>query len=288
MTAPQSFTHGGFRLDFTEFGSGDDVVVLLHGQLIPRRMHDPLAAALADAGYRAVTLDLLGHGTSERPTDSWCYSMTAWGEQVLGLLDHLGVTEAFVGGTSLGANVSLEVAVAAPQRLRGLLLEMPVLDNALVAGLVAFAPLMLTARFLPSVIRAQSWLAGQALRACPTDSPTGFWTSILLETMRQEPAAMAAAIAGVFFGRVAPQRSLRRDIDVPALVIGHRRDPIHPFADAGMLVDEMPNARLVEADSPLELRFAPDRLVTEIVTFLDELRDRPAAPTGIVDNSITL
>ena len=57
-----------------------------------------------------------------------------------------------IGGTSLGANVSLEVAAIAPERVRGLILEMPVLDNALEAGIVAFAPLMFAARFLPFTV----------------------------------------------------------------------------------------------------------------------------------------
>ena len=47
--------------------------------------------------------------------------MTAFGEQVVALLDHLGADQAVIGGTSLGANVSLEVADVAPERVRGLL-----------------------------------------------------------------------------------------------------------------------------------------------------------------------
>ena len=59
-----------------------------------------------------VTLDLLGHGRSDRPADPLVYSMTSFAEQVLALLDHLGVRRsAVVGGLSLGANVSLELAV---------------------------------------------------------------------------------------------------------------------------------------------------------------------------------
>ncbi len=279
--ALRSFRTDGQRLDFTEYGEGGDVVVLLHGQLMPRRMQDPLARALAADGYHVLTLDLLGHGTSERPAESWRYSMTAWGQQVVALLDHLGIEHAVVGGTSLGANVSLEVAVAQPQRLRGLVLEMPVLDNGLVAGLMAFAPLLLTARFVPASVSAVSALAGIGLRLCPTASPLGFWASIVLQTMRQQPQPMAAAVEGVFFGRVAPPRPLRQQIEVPALVIGHRRDPIHPFADAGMLVEEMPNARLVQARSPLELRFAPGRLTREILDFLTERFAAAAKPDGV-------
>ena len=53
---------GRDRLEYTEYGSGDQWVVLLHGQLMPRRMHEPLARTLAADGFHVVTLDLLGHG----------------------------------------------------------------------------------------------------------------------------------------------------------------------------------------------------------------------------------
>ena len=126
--------------------------MLLHGQLMPRRMQQPLARALASEGLHVVTLDLLGHGRSDRPADPQVYSMTAFGEQVVALLDHLGASQAVIGGTSLGANVSLEVAAIAPDRVRGMILEMPVLDNAVEAGIVAFAPLMFAARYLPFTV----------------------------------------------------------------------------------------------------------------------------------------
>ena len=68
---------GRDRLEYTEYGSGDAWVVLLHGQLMPRRMHQPLARALAAEGLHVVTLDLLGHGRSDRPEDPLVYSTTA-------------------------------------------------------------------------------------------------------------------------------------------------------------------------------------------------------------------
>ena len=61
----------------------------------------------------------------------------------------------------------------------------------------------------------------------------------------------------------------RRAMLAPTLVIGHRRDPIHPLTDAGMLADELPNGRLLEANSFVELRLTPDRLTGEIAAFLD-------------------
>ena len=260
----QFFLHDD-RVEYTEYGSGDSWVVLVHGQLMPRRMHQPLARAIAAEGFHVVTVDLLGHGRSDRPNDPKLYSMTAFGEQVIALLDHLGAEEAVIGGTSLGANVSLEVADMAPERVRGLLLEMPVLDNALEAGLIAFAPLMFAARFVPISITA--------LRAVTKLVPRGyvpFWVGIALDTLNQRPAPMAAAIHGIFFGRIAPPSALRKRMQAPALVVGHPRDPIHPWADAAMLAEEMPNAQFVEAKGILEWRFTPGRLNGEAVKFVAE------------------
>jgi len=253
---------GRDRLEYTEYGSGDAWVVLLHGQLMPRRMQQPLARALAAEGLHVVTLDLLGHGRSDRPADPLVYSMTAFAEQVVALLDHLGAPHAVVGGTSLGANVSLEVAALAPTRVRGLIIEMPVLDNALDAGIMAFAPLMFAARYLPFTVTAARLLTRPVPRGL-----VPFWAGIVLDTLDQRPDAVAAVVHGLFFGRVAPSAKQRRAITVPALVVGHPADPIHPAADAAMLAAEMPQATFVRAHSLLEWRFWPDRLNRAAVGF---------------------
>jgi hypothetical protein len=64
---------------------------------------------------------------------------------------------------------------------------------------------------------------------------------------------------------------------MPTLVIGHKRDPVHPFTESDALVAELPDARLVRAESFLELRLTPERLTDEIAGFLDECwAPRPA------------
>jgi len=262
------FFHDGHRLEYTEYGAGDRWVVLVHGQLMPRRMHQPLARKLAGSGAHVVTVDLLGHGRSDRPADPLLYSMTAFGEQVIGLLDHLGADRAILGGTSLGANVSLEAAVIAPERVQGLLVEMPVLDNAVEAGILAFAPLLFVSRFLPFAVTGVRMLS----RAVPR-GVVPFWVGIGLDTLDQRPAAMAATVHGLFFGRVAPSSRQRRAIDAPALVVGHTRDPIHPAADAEMLAEELVGARFVAARSILEWRVAPDRLDDLAIGFVTECYD---------------
>src|SRR4051794_16665393 len=142
-----TFEFEGRRLAYEEHGEGPRVTVLLHGLLFSRRMHTPLAEELARRGNRVITLDLLGHGESDQPPDMWRYSMPLFAQQVVALLDHLEIDEAVVGGTSLGANVTLEVASAAPERLRGMIIEMPVLDNALLGCALAFTPLMVALTF---------------------------------------------------------------------------------------------------------------------------------------------
>ena len=95
--------------------------------------------------------------------------------------------------------------------------------------------------------------------------------NVVLDLVRQDPGPGGALLQGLFFGRIAPHRSERRTFKTPALVLGHRRDPVHPFSDAGMLAEELPNARLLEADSLVELRLRPERLTDEIAAFLDEV-----------------
>jgi pimeloyl-ACP methyl ester carboxylesterase len=253
---------GKERLEYTEYGAGPHWVVLLHGQLMPRRMQQPLARALAAEGLHVVTLDLLGHGRSDRPADPLVYSMTAFAHQVVALLDHLGAEQAVVGGTSLGANVSLEVAAEHPERVRGLIVEMPVLDNALEAGIVAFVPVMFAARFAPFTVNG--------LRRLTRPIPRGlvpFWAGIVLDTLDQRADSVAAILHGIIFGRVAPSSRQRRQITAPTLIVGHPADPIHPFADAAMLSRELANAEFVQASSLLEWRVRPARLDRKAVDF---------------------
>jgi pimeloyl-ACP methyl ester carboxylesterase len=258
-----SFRHDGFRLVYDEYGSGPRPLVLLPGLLLNRKMHAQLAQALADRGNHVYVLDFLGHGDSDRPRDMARYTMPLLGDQVIALLDHLELDEVVLGGTSLGANVSLDVMTKVPERLRGAIVEMPVLDNALLGCAIAFTPLMVYLTFGSPLARTVARGARLLPRGIHSLLDSGFdWIS-------QDPGPSAAVLQGLFFGRVAPPREDRRRIEAPALVIGHTHDPIHPFSDSGMLVSELPNAHLIEASSILELRLTPGRLTGEITRFVD-------------------
>ncbi|GAC1437169.1 MAG: alpha/beta fold hydrolase [Solirubrobacteraceae bacterium] len=261
-----TFTHAGHQLAYTEYGdpASPRTVILVHGLMLSQKMHQPLARALARRGNRAITVDLLGHGESDRPVDMWRYSMTHFGEQLVALMDHLQLRESVILGTSLGANTALEVAAAAPERLRGMVIEMPVLDNALPACAIGFTPLLVATTFGAPLARPFSRLMAVVPRRV-----VPFWGEVVLDAMSRDPGPTAALLQGLFFGRTAPPRAARRTFKTPALVIGHHRDPIHAFSDAGMLADELVNGRLLEASSILELRLRPRRLTGEIASFVD-------------------
>ena len=77
-------------------------------------------------------------------------------------------------------------------------------------------------------------------------------------------------LEGLLLGETAPHREQRTEIEQPTLIVGHPRDPLHPFSDSGMLAEELPNGRLVEASSILEWRLKPERLTAELAAFLEQ------------------
>jgi pimeloyl-ACP methyl ester carboxylesterase len=256
------FSYGGQRLAYTIHGEGPPTVIT-PGLLLSQKMQTPLARSLARRGNQVITLDPLGHGGSDRPRQMWRYSIPEFAKQVIALMDYLELERAIVGGTSLGANISLEVAAVAPDRVAGAVIEMPVLDNAIPACGAAFTPLLFALTFGEPVMS----LVARVARALPR-SRAPFLIELGLDSIAQEPGPSGAVLQGILFGRTAPDHSTRQKIEVPALVIGHPRDPIHPFSDADMLASELPNGRLIDANSIRELRTNPKRLTDKIADFI--------------------
>jgi pimeloyl-ACP methyl ester carboxylesterase len=142
-----TFCYQGYTLGYEVHGAGGRTIVLTSGLLLDAGVNRQLARSLAAHGFRVVLLDLLGHGTSDKPHHATQHRMDRYARQVVALLDELGIERAVVGGVSLGANVSLHVAVQAPDRLVALLVEMPVLEWATPAAASLFLPLMLAVSF---------------------------------------------------------------------------------------------------------------------------------------------
>lgn len=262
---------GESRLAYDIRGDGERSVVLIPGLFMPRRMHSRLADALAGRGMRVISMEPLGFGESDRPAGYWHYSMPIYARQVIALLDELGLAQSTLLGTSAGANIALATAVFAPERLRGLAVESPVLEQALPFCAAVTAPgLALGTRGAP-VVRA----LGRVAERIPRER-AGI-PDLVLSWLAQDPRRSAEALQGIIFGGVLVPRDQRRAIEVPVLAVGHRFDPVHPLACVRSLAAEVRHGRLLRSRSILELRRAPERLTPAIARFLADCWIDPAA-----------
>ena len=195
-------------------------------------------------------LDLLGHGRSDKPEHASAYRIDTYADQVFALLDELGADQAVLGGISLGANVSLFAASRQPRRVRGLVLEMPVLEWAVPPAALLFAPLLLLAHYArtagPVDLVARR---GRSRRRVPSRSTV---CSTGRRCLRRSSPRSCTASSSARSRR--PKRS-GRAIGVPTLVLAHRNDLIHPFDDAVKLAARLPDARL--HTGPVADRAAP-------------------------------
>ncbi|MGH9047055.1 MAG: alpha/beta fold hydrolase, partial [Acidimicrobiales bacterium] len=207
-----TFFDDGVSLSYEVFGKGDRVVVYLHGILLDSYLNHRLARDLADAGYRVVLLDLPGHGRSDKPHSIALHRMDSYAQRVVHLLDELGVERAAVGGVSLGADVALQMALLAPERLTAMLLEMPVLEQAVPAALVIFAPVLFAASYAAPVLRMVMRLA----RRIPRDRLGVLGAA--LGALELDPDDIAAVLKGVVVGPVAPTVSERVSMTTPTLI----------------------------------------------------------------------
>ena len=249
---------GKHNLAYEVYGSGDRVLVWLHGLLLDAHLSRGLARRLAARGNRVVLLDLLGHGASDKPRHAGVHRMDLYADQVLCLLDELGVDEAVLGGVSLGTNVSLLAAVKAPERVRGLVLEMPVLESAVPAAALVFLPLLITVHYARPAALAIRWAASRlpASRFGPVGS--------FIAAAQSDPDEIGAVLHGVLVGPIAPTAEERRAITAPALILGHGIDLIHSFTDAARLARQIPDSRLIRTRTFAELWVHPGRLTGEI------------------------
>ena len=106
----------GITMAYDDSGDGP-ALLLIHGFPLCRRMWHPQINAVVSAGFRIITPDLRGFGESDAPDGP--YSMGLFADDMIALLDHLGIERAVVGGMSMGGYVLFDLLGRYPARLRG-------------------------------------------------------------------------------------------------------------------------------------------------------------------------
>lgn len=110
----------GVNIYYEDHGTGP-AVLLSHGYSATTRMWAGQVEALKNR-YRVITWDMRGHGQSDSPDDPKAYSEAATVDDIAGILNHLGIDKAVIGGLSLGGYMSLAFNLAHPSMVRALML----------------------------------------------------------------------------------------------------------------------------------------------------------------------
>jgi pimeloyl-ACP methyl ester carboxylesterase len=124
----QYFKRPEGTLAYSDYGGSGELVLMLPGMGDLRGEYRFLAPKLGEAGYRAVTVDLRGHGESSVPWKT--YEVPSVGGDILALIEHLNAGPAHVIGTSFAPAAVVWAAVERPDRIRSLVLISPFVRDA--------------------------------------------------------------------------------------------------------------------------------------------------------------
>ncbi len=122
MLADQFFDADGVCIRYVDVGEGDPVI-LLHGFALSVEMNWAPSGLLESlpGEFRLIALDLRGHGKSDKPGESEGYG-PEFVNDVLRLMDHLGIGPAYVVGYSMGGRIALKLLTEHPGRVRAAVL----------------------------------------------------------------------------------------------------------------------------------------------------------------------
>lgn len=194
--------------------------------------------------YRVVTFDNRGAGRSDLPPGP--YRMEDFAADALGLLDHLQVRQALVVGASLGGMIAQTLALMAPERVRALVL----------VGTHCGAPVRIPPA--PGVLQGISQNRGLSqAQVVEKDLPFMFSAGFLAGQPDAVEAYRQAQLSAPFQPEFAFQAQLAAiqgfsscdrisDLTLPVLIITGTNDVIVPPANARLLANLLPQAKLAE------------------------------------------
>ncbi|MQG32707.1 MAG: alpha/beta hydrolase, partial [SAR202 cluster bacterium] len=110
-------TVDGLNFHYRDWGGSGEPIVLLHGLASTSHIWDMVAPILAQ-NHAVIAVDQRGHGESDKPNDG--YDIESVTKDAIGIIDKLGIEKPLVVGHSWGGSVALNLAVEAPQSVKGL------------------------------------------------------------------------------------------------------------------------------------------------------------------------
>ena len=253
---------GELELAYDVFGDGGEPLVLIMGIGAQRMFWDAaFCEQLVAAGFQVVRFDHRDIGESSRlrgrapkplpllarrlfgATIEAPYSLSDMANDVIGLLDHLGIDRAHVVGASLGGMVGQHLAIEHPERVRSLTSIM----SSPGARRYLPEPRALRALFQPAPKTAEE--AGRTVERtfATIGSPAWPIDGARLRSLGERAYAVGTSPSGFLrqFAAVlaSGDRSRRlRDVRVPTLVIHGSRDPMFPLRAGRDLARLVPNA----------------------------------------------
>jgi pimeloyl-ACP methyl ester carboxylesterase len=243
-------------------------VVLLHGVSATRRYVVHGSKSLARAGFRQVTYDARGHGSSDPAAPGTGYSYEELVGDLGAVIDaQVGERPFVLGGHSMGAHTAVAYAIENADRLAGLVVIGPAymgfVDDEALAGWDRLAD-GLERGGVDGFMEAYDHGLDPAWR----DTVLRFTRQRISEHVH--PAAVAQALREVPRSKPFESMSELEFVDVPSLVVGSRDegDPGHPYAVAAAYAETLPAATLVtEEEGASPLAWQGGRLSREIAEF---------------------
>ena len=247
-----TFDSSGVPIHYEVFRAGRPIV-LVHGFLVS------LLLNWVDTGWvdeltpirQVVGLDARGHGLSGKPHEPEAYAGDTMPNDVIGLMDHLGIEQADLFGYSMGSAISLRLLASRPERF----------TSAVLGG---------TGEFARSETPGGASLLPDALLAQDPESisdPTVKGFRVLAEALENDLEALAAYSLAA---RPGVSDEALASIDVPVLIVNGADDAIAGSPDA--LAAAIPTAELVKIPSKNHLTVVADpEFKDTVVRFLGEL-----------------
>jgi pimeloyl-ACP methyl ester carboxylesterase len=197
-----------------------------------------------DPRFRRITIESRGHGQSEAG-DPAQFSIQTFADDVAAFIDAHSLGPIFIGGISMGAAITLNVAVHRPQVVRGLILARPAWITA--SAPANQSPNLEVGRLLRDLSQED---AREAFEATETAKHLAEIAPDNLASLRgffsREPQTITAALLQAIAadGPGISEEDVRK-LEIPTLVIGHDIDYIHPLSYAATLSQLIPHSELV-------------------------------------------